>query len=343
MRNFFSLMIFSLSFLLTLATPESGPGVVAFFNGSFEQMKTKAHEEQKPYLLSFHDDGIPSRNLERFTYSSPQLANYVANNYLAMQLSFDNSNDLTTQLVDRYQVILFPTIVLFSAEGKMLYRFTGFTGDQAFIQMLQTYRNQLQTDMSMTFPPESYKISTPPSLTKPLSGPAETKPESTALIFQDLNAENEPPIIQSEMEEFQITELNDLDNTKVLKHQSDELTQIEDIRPTAEATEISILDEKPANNNVSTPTPEIKIPVLPTSNLIVQTGVYADKINAQKEKTRLQQDYTDNVHIDQLNINGRNLYRVRIGPFTADSEAKNILKQYNTQERMNAIIKTLQN
>lgn len=340
MRIFFPLMIFTLSFLFTLATPEAGPGVVAFFDGSFEQMKTKAHIEQKPYLLSFHDDGIPSRNLERFTYTSPQLANYIANNYLAMQLSFDKEDDLTKQLVDRYQVILFPTIVLFSAEGKMLYRFTGFTGDQAFIQMLQAYRHEVKTDMSMTFPPESYNIIAAPTLSEPLVKVRETTPmeEPVELIFQDLNAATEPP---SKQNEYQITELNDLANEEILKQPSDEQLAVEDKRLTEVITEISIFDDEPTT---PTPSPEInKIPALPISNLIVQTGVYADKQNAQKERVRLQQDYTDNVHVDQLTIKGRTLYRVRIGPFAADSEAKNLLRQYNIQERLNGMIKTLQN
>ncbi|MEL6843002.1 MAG: hypothetical protein AAFP02_07285, partial [Bacteroidota bacterium] len=192
MRIFFS-TIFSLSILYVLATPTAGPGLVAFYDGSFEQMKAQAFQENKPYMLSFHDDGAPSRNLERFTYTNANLANYVAGNYLAMQFSIDELSPTAIKLMDRYQVILYPTIMLFSPEGKMLYRFTGFTGDQAFLKMLNAYRHKKETDMSQLYKPEAYTII--PSL------PIEAKPAPK--LSQGLSSPNQ--------EEFEIGQLEDLD------------------------------------------------------------------------------------------------------------------------------------
>jgi len=296
---------------------------VAFFDGSFEQMKSNAHLEQKPYLLSFHDEGIPSRNLERFTYTNPQLANYIANNYLAMEFSIDNLDEAAENLIDRYQVILFPTIVLFSSEGKMLYRFTGFTGDQAFIKMLETYRYQTETDMSMTFPPEPF---------------ASLKVESVPSIkIEDKNPKPQADL-DSDLDEIVITELIDLEDNQVAQIESSMETQEESIiidTPLFDE-QAFVEQEDPEAENLA----EIPVPIVAKSKLIVQTGVYSKLFNAQQEQNRIQSTYTENVSIDPLEINGKTLYRVRIGPFRLDQEATDILQMYNSSEKLNAIIKT---
>ncbi|MEM6344761.1 MAG: SPOR domain-containing protein [Bacteroidota bacterium] len=325
MRNFFSVLFFTLSFLFTLAAPTAGPGIVAFYDGSFEQLKSNAHQEQKPYLLSFHDAGIPSRNLERFTYTNPQLANYVANNYLAMQFSIDDLDEVAEKLIDRYQIILFPTIVLFSPEGKMLYRFTGFTGDQAFIKMLETYRYQAETDMSMTFPPEPY-IELEASSSSTIEDASMIAVPETELVIGDLDSEDQST--ETEVEEFEITELIDLGSPQAQAEaqtdtQASETNKLSEIPLIAEAEVVESLPE-----------------IVPESNLIIQTGVYSEFSNAQKEQKRIHKTYTTKVSIDQLQINGRTLFRVKIGPFTQDQEATDLLQEYNSVEKYDAIIKT---
>ncbi len=338
MRNFFSVILFTLSFLFTLASPTAGPGIVAFYDGSFEQLKSKAHHEQKPYLLSFHDEGIPSRNLERFTYTNPQLANYIANNYLAMEFSIDNLNAAAEDLIDRYQVILFPTIVLFSPEGKMLYRFTGFTGDQAFIKMLETYRYMAETDMSMTFPPEPYEsieISDYPVFEFVEEAPTQSTsyPQTESYDFY-----NSGDSYNGSFDDFEITELVDLVVYKTPKKTEEKET----------ITEISLVDDQlvmiddqmaePKTMRVLEETPAIIS--LPLSNLIIQTGVYSSLKNAEQEVERIKKNYSENVAIDPLPRKGKTLYRVRMGPFMEDQEATDMLIEYNAAEKHDAIIKT---
>ncbi|MEL6803404.1 MAG: SPOR domain-containing protein, partial [Bacteroidota bacterium] len=148
--------------------------------------------------------------------------------------------------------------------------------------------------------------------------PIEAKPAPK--LSQGLSSPNQ--------EEFEIGQLEDLDGFGLTDEKKE--TTPAKVEEEGEATpEESFIEDAP-----ETPA------VVSQSNIIVQTGVYSTWSNAQGEASRLERTYNTEAHIDQLEINGRTLYRVRIGPFDADAQATNFLKQYNQQEKDDAIIKT---
>lgn len=72
-----------------------------------------------------------------------------------------------------------------------------------------------------------------------------------------------------------------------------------------------------------------------TGGLFVQVGAFSELKNAEKLRGNLQSLAGDKVKITPSNINGRNLYRVRIGPYNNMGEVDSVTSQLGSYEVYN--------
>lgn len=100
---------------------------INFFQGTFEQLKTLAKEEHKPFFISFHTSwSTPCQNMELYTYTNPDLITYVGDNYLAFEVDAESPDRGDSDLAEKFNVIFFPTIIIFNDEAEVISKFSGF-------------------------------------------------------------------------------------------------------------------------------------------------------------------------------------------------------------------------
>jgi rare lipoprotein A len=86
--------------------------------------------------------------------------------------------------------------------------------------------------------------------------------------------------------------------------------------PTAPATPVSDTSAPPAQPVVGNPHIE------PSTRGFLQVASYGDRTNAERMLQRLQQAGVERAELHSVQVNGQTLWRVHIGPFSADEAAR---------------------
>lgn len=135
-----SLLIVSL-FLLFSSVTRAETASFAFFAGSFEEMQTQALRENRPYFINFYTSWCsPCSQMNESTFASEALTDYVAANYLAYSADAESFADGGIVLAETYQVLFYPTILVFNPEGELLHKSTGFKQAPDLLSILKQYR-----------------------------------------------------------------------------------------------------------------------------------------------------------------------------------------------------------
>ena len=110
------------------------------WNSWSEAALVQAVEDKKPVLIDFYADWcIPCKELDKFTFSHPQVQAALADwERLKVDLTQDKS-DFAQDLISRYSIKGVPTIVFLNAQGEELIaaRLTGFENAEAFLKRVK--------------------------------------------------------------------------------------------------------------------------------------------------------------------------------------------------------------
>jgi cell division septation protein DedD len=134
------LLIAFLGLLMLGFVPQTRSAVV-FYNGSFAEMQAQALRENRPYFVNFYTSWCsPCSQMNEATFVSESLADYVAANYLAYAADAESFADGGLDLADAYKVMFYPTILIFSPEGELVHKSTGYKQASELLAMLKQYR-----------------------------------------------------------------------------------------------------------------------------------------------------------------------------------------------------------
>ncbi len=101
-----------------------------------------AAEQQRLVLLHFSNDNcVPCRKVEQFVFSQKEVGEAVARNYIPVQVNAAKNPDL----VNRYQVRLFPTDVIVTPSGLEVYRAISPQKPADYIALLNQVAQQTGT------------------------------------------------------------------------------------------------------------------------------------------------------------------------------------------------------
>lgn len=86
----------------------------------------KASAENKPLFVDFYADWcLPCLEMEKNAFSKPEVQNYLLQHFIPLKINCTEETPQCNQMVDRYKVIGWPTMLLLDAKGNVIKRFVG--------------------------------------------------------------------------------------------------------------------------------------------------------------------------------------------------------------------------
>lgn len=122
----------------SLYAQESG---IKFFNGSWAELQEKAKAENKPFFVDIYAVWCgPCKWMSKNTFTNAQVGDYANKNYLAYKL--DGEKGEGPKVAREYKLEAYPTILFFSAEGKLVGKQVGAQDSEAFISTMKKYKDK---------------------------------------------------------------------------------------------------------------------------------------------------------------------------------------------------------
>ncbi len=168
MKQFCTLLCLCLTFCHLTA---SGQVSVPFLQSDLNQVRESAGQQGSLYFAFFTADWCaPCHWMEKQTFTNPQLAQYVRENYLAVRVDIDQHENRVHQ--ERFQVKLLPSILIFNAQGQLLAKVETALSSQDLLEILAEHdlpknrigssRNDSPNEVVMDSPKPYIKIYRPP-------------------------------------------------------------------------------------------------------------------------------------------------------------------------------------
>jgi thiol-disulfide isomerase/thioredoxin len=126
------------SFVLMLLLVQSAQGAKVNFASNAIAAKEMARKQGKIYFYDFVAKWcMPCRWMDETTYTDPELARYINENIIPVKIDIDDFDGFA--LKQKYKVEALPTIIVFSADGKVLARYTESMPPSKLMSILKKY------------------------------------------------------------------------------------------------------------------------------------------------------------------------------------------------------------
>lgn len=177
-------LFLSLIFII-LTSFDSENSAVQFYQGSYAEMMAKAKASGKPVFIDFYTVWCgPCKNMERYTFTSPTLANYLKDNYFAFKTDAESLMGDGIELAQKYDIRFFPSMIILTPQGEVIKRMTGFQSADALLATLKEYQHA----KSASHQPEKNKEVASNS---PAPSPLPTYPTGEGLFKLSVSKEEE--------------------------------------------------------------------------------------------------------------------------------------------------------
>ena len=305
--------IFSL-LVLTLFSL-SAQSSVDFFSGTFEELKTKAKAENKPFFISFLTSwSVPSKNMNSNTFTNANLAKYTKENYLAKKVDAESVDDEGVILAAQFGVSFFPTTIIFDPNGNKVHSFMGYQNASDLKSDLKKFEAKKIAKKPEKKKEEKPKetIKTPPkkevAVTKP---PVKKTPKTTPKVTPKTTAKL--PVTRSRTRSAapKPATLATVSNNNIASLQT--------------------IDSQSGLYRISTQTKA-------TSGIGVQIGVYGDYGNVLRQVSYIETTYKQKVMVNVASINGKTVFKLIVGPFSSRAQAEGFRKLFQKKEKRKVMI-----
>lgn len=106
---------------LTSNTETTPTNNIVFHTGSFESAKSKASQEGKLFFVEFYADWCtPCKWMDKTTFKDVGVIDLLNNNYVPLKLDIESTEG--TDLKQKFEVRMLPTILIFNSQGRMVDR-----------------------------------------------------------------------------------------------------------------------------------------------------------------------------------------------------------------------------
>jgi len=101
---------------------------------SIEEGKKLALKEHKKIMIDTYADWcVACKELDEFTFSSPEVAKVLKKEYILVKVDFTRENETNNRLRKELGVIGMPTVIFLNEEGKEFKRFSGYYNKERFL------------------------------------------------------------------------------------------------------------------------------------------------------------------------------------------------------------------
>lgn len=307
MKRLNLLTLFLISWSVIMA---EGRVSLKFYDGSFEQLKEKALEEHKPFFISFHTSwSTPCQNMALYTYTNQELMDYVNENYLAFRVDAESIDRSETQLAQTYNVMFFPTIIIFDDHGEVQQRFSGFKNAAAL-------KSQLM---------EHYKVKDMP----------EVEPETETKAESPLITDITPKATVNPKEEVKPA-------TVPAKETKPATVPIPaPATPAVKATTTTAKAKTATKINSDVGLFKISLTQDIPLGYGVQVGVFGEYGNVLREVSMLEVDYSMDVMVHISKLKGKEVFKIVVGPFDSSAQANGFKKVFEEREKRQTMVVSL--
>ena len=96
-----------------------------FYTGSYDNLIREAKKQKKAIILDFWAAWCgPCQKLDKETFSNKELGNYLKDNFLIYKVDIDTFDGM--EIVDRFSIDVFPTLIVFDPKTGQVGKFKGF-------------------------------------------------------------------------------------------------------------------------------------------------------------------------------------------------------------------------
>ncbi|MFH6959505.1 thioredoxin family protein [Flavobacterium aquidurense] len=104
---------------------EDSIGGIQFFNGTIQEALEKAKKENKPIFLDIYATWCgPCKMLKKNTFSDKEVGDYYNTNFI--NIAIDSETKEGRELVDKYRIEGYPTLLILDKNGKQIAKQLGF-------------------------------------------------------------------------------------------------------------------------------------------------------------------------------------------------------------------------
>lgn len=127
------ILLFSINILV------ANDGIV-FTGTSYESVVSEAKSQGKLVFLDFTASWcIPCKQMERETFSDPDVGSFVNSNFIPFKVDGDFFWGM--DIAEKYNVKVYPTLMVIDGNGKVIKRITGFQTAQGLLNELKAFSN----------------------------------------------------------------------------------------------------------------------------------------------------------------------------------------------------------
>jgi len=133
MKYFFTIITF-----LLLGAGIHLQAQTSFYLGSYEELQKEAKTNEKCYFLMFHTDWcMPCKKMEAEVFADASTGNFINRHFYPYMV--DGEKGAYSYLVQDLFITSYPTIIIFSPEGKELQRINGYNNKEALLDKLKNH------------------------------------------------------------------------------------------------------------------------------------------------------------------------------------------------------------
>ncbi|MEO1448305.1 MAG: thioredoxin fold domain-containing protein [Bacteroidota bacterium] len=143
-----SLLLFAFLFSYSALSAKKAP---LFKVSTIQEMQAQAHANYQLYFVYVYQDGSrAAKRMSKRTWKDEGLQSYIRKNHLALAL---DANDPTTpvEFIQKYKVYSYPTLLIFSPEGKIMGRTEGYVAPETVFAVLNKHEKTLEQKRRTAF------------------------------------------------------------------------------------------------------------------------------------------------------------------------------------------------
>jgi thiol-disulfide isomerase/thioredoxin len=109
-----------------------------FFTGKFADLQAKAKVENKPYFAYFYTNWcMPCKKMNEMIFTDADFVRYASANYYGYVADAEATITEGRKIAEKYSVVFFPMIIVFTPEGMVSERIDGFLDAKQMIALLK--------------------------------------------------------------------------------------------------------------------------------------------------------------------------------------------------------------